>query len=89
MFGYKNTVDDTLYRLNKSLEWGVRPFPMRYQPLHGKHSLTKGTYVDPNWDLYTLRKIMAYYANLTRYSHIPFEEFQLTKDDNSQAGFGL
>lgn len=89
LFGYKDTLEDTLYRLNKSLEWGVRPFPMRFQPLQGKHSLTKGTYVDPNWDLYTLRKIMAYYANLTRYSHIPFEEFQLTKEDNSQTGFGL
>ena len=87
--GYKDTKEDTLHRLNKSLEWGARPFPMRYQPLTGKHSLEKSSYVDPNWTHEDLKRIMTYWTNLTKYEHIPFDEFIMGKEDHSSSGFGF
>jgi hypothetical protein len=73
LFGYRDTPDDALYRLEKVRSWGCLPNPMRYQPLD---TMVKDDYVAPGWTKKLLRDVMRYYHNLMRFEHIPFQEFR-------------
>ena len=73
LFGYKDTPEDALHRLETVRSWGCLPNPMRYQPIN---ALVKDEYVAPKWTKKLLRDVMRYYQNLLRFEHIPFEEFR-------------
>jgi len=80
LIGYKDTPEDALYRLEKVREWGLRPFPMRYQPLDTK---VKNSYVAPGWTDHELRRMSRYYSCLAYLEHIPYREYLHTKEDNN------
>ncbi len=81
LFGYKDTPEDALYRLNKVREWGVFPNPMRYQPLDATE---KNAYVADGWTEKELRKMMKYYSRLSWLEHIPYGDFDYLKYDKAQ-----
>jgi len=72
LVGHNDTPDDALYRLEALRTWGVRPNPMRYQPLD---TLKKDSYVAPGWTDKELRRMMRYYSRLKWLEHIPFAEY--------------
>lgn len=72
LLGFKDTPEETLYRLKKVMSLGSWPMPMRYQPLNSKH---KNEYVSPNWTATELQRYMRYWARLMYFRHIPFEEW--------------
>ena len=47
LFGYKDTLEETLYRLELLRKFGVLPFPMRYRPLNIEKL---GEYIPKGWD---------------------------------------
>lgn len=77
LIGYKDTPEDALYRLETVRSWGIRPNPMRYQPLN---CINKNEYVAVGWTERELRKIMQYYSRLCYYEHIPYEEFNRQRE---------
>lgn len=72
LIGYQGSRDAALYRLEKVRSWGLRPNPMRYQPLD---ALEKNSYVAPGWTEKELRRMMQYYSRLRWYEHIPYADF--------------
>lgn len=81
LIGYKDTPDDAKYRLEKVREWGIRPNPMRFQPLD---ALDKNDYVAENWTEKELRKMVKYYSRLRWFEHIPYQDFDYLKYDKAQ-----
>ena len=77
LIGYSDTPEDALYRLEKVREWGIRPNPMRYQPLNTE---TKNSYIHPMWSEEELRKMMKYYSRLRWLEHIPYDEYSFKRD---------
>ena len=71
LIGFNDTPDDAYYRLEKVREWGIRPNPMRYQPLD---ALTKNEYVAPGWTDRELKDMMHHYARLRYTEHIPYKD---------------
>ena len=95
LYGFHDTLDETLYRLEKVLEWGFFPAPLRYQPLDAKH---RNGYVDANWTELLLKKVAKYYfqARYTlRYDNgvawtknrIPFNEYDFQKHTDERRLF--
>jgi hypothetical protein len=76
LLGFNDSPSDALYRLEKVREWGMRPWPMRYQPLD---AIKKNTFVAPGWTEKELCRIMQYYSRLRFYDWIPFDEFHRTR----------
>lgn len=72
LVGYEDSPEDARYRCEKVREWGLKPNPMRYQPLD---ALERNAYVAPGWTADLLQKTCRYYAR-DIFKHIPFEEFQ-------------
>jgi hypothetical protein len=72
LIGFKDTPDDAHYRLEKVREWGIRPSPMRFQPLN---ALSKNSFVAPEWDERTLKDTMRYYSRLVWLGHFSFAEY--------------
>ena len=77
LLGWKDTPEDALYRLEKVREWGIRPNPMRYQPLD---VYRRNDYVAPGWNERLLRDVMKYYSRLRWLEHLTFEEYQKSDD---------
>ncbi len=73
LIGYKDDQNDALYRLEKVREWGIRPTPMRYQPLDVEK---KNSYCPPQWDAEELTHVVRYYSRLRWLEHIPFEQYK-------------
>lgn len=73
LVGYKDTPEDALYRLELVHELGVKPNPMRYNPLD---ALVRDSYVGENWTASELRRFVRYWANLRYFGGIPFETFK-------------
>lgn len=84
LIGYDDTPEDALYRLELVRSLGIRPNPMRYQPLDSK---VKNEYVTPDWAQAELIRFMSYWANFRYTSHIPFEDYfphkQILKKERS------
>jgi len=78
LIGYKDSPDDALYRLEMVRALGVKPFPMRYQPLD---VAKRNEHVGENWTHDELVRYCRYWANLRITNKIPFAEF-----DNSYRG---
>lgn len=76
LIGYQDTPESARARLELVRSWGLRPNPMRYQPLG---CLKKDDYIAPGWTDYELKKMMHYYARLRWLEHIPYSDFQYTK----------
>jgi hypothetical protein len=81
LIGYKDTPEEALYRLETVRSWGIRPNPMRYQPLDAK---MKNSYVAPGWTDFELKKMMTYYSRLRWFEHIPYSEYEYASEDKDQ-----
>ena len=77
LVGYRDSPEDARYRLEKVREWGIRPNPMRYQPLDTEE---RDAYVGPRWTNGLLRDVVRYYSKLRWLEHIPFEEYHRSGD---------
>jgi len=74
LFGFKDTLEDALYRLEKVREWGILPNAMRYQPLD---AMKKNAYVEAGWEERDLQRVHRYYNKLNWLGHIPFDEYDI------------
>lgn len=72
LIGFKDTPADAHYRLEKVREWGIRPSPMRFQPLD---ALSKNRYIASTWDERLLKDTMRYYSRLVWLGHLSFDEY--------------
>ena len=81
LIGFNDTPEDARYRLEKVRSWGIRPNPMRYQPLDAKR---KNEYVAPGWTELELARMMRYYSRLRWLEHIPYEDFEYRNDKDNQ-----
>jgi hypothetical protein len=81
LIGFDDTPDDALARLDLVRSWGIRPNPMRYQPLDAK---TKNDFVADGWTERELRRTMKYYSRLRWLEHIPFSDFEYLEEDEQQ-----
>ena len=73
LVGFDDTPDSSRARLELIRSWGIRPNPMRYQPIDAEK---RNSYLAPAWRNRDMRKMMAYYHNLRTYEHIPYDVFQ-------------
>lgn len=72
LIGYKDTPEDARYRLEKIKSLGMRPNPMRYQPIN---TPVKNSYIGEHWTHELLVKYMRYWANLRFTEGFSFDEF--------------
>lgn len=74
LVGFNDTPDDALYRL-KTLkhEWGIDPYPSRYQP---PDAMQRNTYVAPGWTERELRNITRYWSRTRYLGAIPYDEYK-------------
>jgi len=73
LIGFNDTPEEALYRLEKVQEWGIRPNPMRYQPLD---ATKRDTYVADGWTDYELRRMMRYFSRLRWLEHISYADYR-------------
>lgn len=76
LIGFNDNPEDARARLELIRSWGIRPNPMRYQPLN---TIMKNSYVALGWTERKLRDITRYYSRLAWLEHIPFEDYQHVK----------
>ena len=81
LIGFDDTPDEARYKLEIVRSWGIRPTPMRYQPLD---TLKKNSYVHPNWTSLELRRMSRYYSRLRWFEHIPYEDFEYLETEKIQ-----
>lgn len=74
LIGFNDTPDDALFRLRTIWNMGIKPNPMRYNPLD---AMVRDSYVAPNWTGKELTRFMRYWANLQYTAGVPFEEFDV------------
>ena len=72
LFGYNDTPDDAIYRLELVRGLGLWPNAMRYQPIDAR---AKNEYVAPNWTERELRRVARYYNRLRWLEHVSFDEY--------------
>jgi len=72
LIGFNDTPEDALCRLEAVRALGIRPNPMRYQPLDATE---KDAYVADGWTDRELRRMMRYYSRLRWLEHIPYADF--------------
>jgi hypothetical protein len=72
LIGYKDKPEDALFRLRTVHNMGIKPNPMRYNPLD---SLTRDAYVGEHWSDRLLIAYMRYWANLRFTESVPFSEW--------------
>jgi len=75
LIGYDDTPEDARARLEWVRARGIRPTPMRYQPLDAHE---RNCYVAPAWTEGELRRMTRYYSRLRWLEHIPYEDYQET-----------
>ena len=80
LIGYDDTPEDALFRLRTLRNMGIRPNPMRYQPLD---SVRRNQYVAPAWSDDELKRYMKYWSRLAYYDAIPFEEFRYESESGA------
>lgn len=81
LIGYKDTPEDARYRLEKIVELGALPNPMRYQPLDAKR---KNCYIETGWSESTLCDYMRYWSKLRYFGGFTFDEYK--KQSYNDAG---
>lgn len=78
LIGYNDTPEDAQHRLELVRSWGVRPNPMRYQPLDCLH---KNSFIGDHWTQIQLEDMTRYYSKLAWLEHIPFKDYKGFKDE--------
>lgn len=73
LIGFRDTPEDALYRLETVKGWGVRPNPMRYQPLD---CLVKNGYVEPGWTDRQLKDMMRFFSNDIHLGHLKYADYR-------------
>ena len=86
LIGFDDTPEEARYKLETVRSWGIRPNPMRYQPLDAKR---KNEYVAPGWTELELARMMDYYSRLRWYEHIPYEDFEYRAREENQVTLGF
>lgn len=81
LIGFNDTPEEARYKLETVRSWGIRPNPMRYQPLKAKK---KNEYVAPGWTELELARMVDYYSLLRWYEHIPYEDFKYRAREEDQ-----
>lgn len=79
LVGYNDTPEDAISRLETIRGWGIRPNPMRYQPLDAKR---KNEYLAPTWTNQQMIRTTKYYSRLRYFEHIPFENFRWAENND-------
>ena len=72
LIGFNDTPDDAQYRLDKIIEWGCEPSPMRYQPLDATE---KDSFINPNWTSEKLKDTCRYYFRQSWLKHVEFNNY--------------
>lgn len=78
LIGFNDSPEDAFYRLEKVRSWGLRPNPMRYQPLDAH---IKDCYVAPGWTDIELKRMTRYYSRLQFLEHIPYHDFEYLEEE--------
>jgi len=81
LIGFNDTPEEARYKLETVRSWGIRPNPMRYQPLD---AVKKNAYVAPGWTELELARMVDYYSLLRWYEHIPYEDFKYRPREEDQ-----
>ena len=72
LIGYTDTPEDALYRLQKIIDIGANPTPMRYQPLDSRR---KNEYIGSYWTERELKDYMHYWSSMRIICSIPFSDY--------------
>lgn len=72
LIGFDDTPEDALYRLEALKGLGLRPNPMRYQPLD---TLRRNAYVSEHWTEFELKRYMRYWSRQVWLEHVPFADY--------------
>ena len=72
LIGFKDTIDDALYRLETVRALGIKPFPMRYQLLNTEK---RNSFVGEHWTNEELVRMTHYWTNLRFVGSLPYEDF--------------
>ena len=72
LIGFQGTPEDALYRLESVRALGVKPFPMRYQPLNTRE---RNLFVGDHWTNLELERFTHYWTNLRFVGNLPFKDF--------------
>lgn len=92
LYNFRDSPKDFLERGNNTLKWGAVCYPMRYQPVEGKHALEKDSYVNPNWTeeelemIQDARRVMGYGGSFPPYDGLLKK---IDKADNFYEAFKL
>lgn len=73
LIGFNDDPESAKARLDLVRSWGVKPMPMRYQPLDAKE---KNAYIAPGWTHQTLQRMMRFYSHTAVVGNMPFDEFE-------------
>ncbi len=73
LIGFNDDPESAMARLELVRSWGIRPNPMRFQPLDATE---KNAYVAPNWTEQELQNMMRYYSRLRYLENIPYEDYK-------------
>ncbi len=73
LVGFQDTPEDALTRLETVRGWGLRPNPMRYQPLDAR---VKNRHVASTWTTDMLQDVMRYYSRLRWLEGVSFQEYR-------------
>ncbi len=86
LIGFDDTPETARERLEIVRSWGIRPNPMRYQPLDATQ---KNAYVAPKWPALELKRMTRFYSRLRWLEHIPYDDFDYLQDNGSQVEMEL
>ncbi len=85
LIGESDDPDSAQARLELVRSWGIRPNPMRFQPIGPidgvDYHKQKDSYVAPKWTEKGLSDMMRYYSRLRWLEHIPFEDYNAGDKD--------
>jgi len=83
LVGFNDNPTDAKARLELVRSWGIRPTPMRFQPLDAKvKNESRG--LAPSWTDWEMKKMIKYYSRLVWYEAIPYEDFKWLEDQQNQ-----
>jgi len=80
LIGFRDTPEDARHRLDTIRALGILPNPMRYQPLD---TLERNSYVDDGWTQDELKRMTRYYSRLVWLGHVPYEDYDGSKIDDT------
>lgn len=81
LIGFNDTPEEARYKLETVRSWGIRPNPMRFQPLNAKK---KNEYVSQEWTELELARMVDYYSRLRWFEHIPYKDFEYRSGEEKQ-----